>query len=198
MEYASASGITGVLGELSGGDEASFGALIEIVYDDLHGVAANRLKRQFAERLDAMTISPTSLTSDVAVALMKQRTEWQNTEHFFAIATRLMLRLITDYQRERLALKRGGGNRGEAVSKANEPTAETSGFVLDEDSNRAVETIRLLHELHPRKSEVVTLHVIAGHPLPRVAELLGVSVPTVERDWRFAKAWLAKELKGDG
>mgnify|MGYP006447420869 CR=1 FL=1 len=88
MEHASSSGITGVLGELSGGDDASFGVLIEIVYDDLRGVAANRLKRQFGERLDAMTISPTSLTNDVAIELMKQRAEWKNTEHFFAIATR--------------------------------------------------------------------------------------------------------------
>lgn len=198
MEHASSSGITGVLGELSGGDDASFGVLIEIVYDDLRGVAANRLKRQFGERLDAMTISPTSLTNDVAIELMKQRAEWKNTEHFFAIATRLMLRLITDYQRERLAQKRGGGNRGEAISDANEPASGTSGLALDDESDRTFEAMRLLHELHPRKSEVVTLHLIAGHPLPRVAELLGVSVPTVERDWRFAKAWLAKEFKGDG
>lgn len=195
MDHASTSGITRLLGDLSGGDEDAFGKLIEIVYDDLHRVAQDRLRKRFGERLDAMTISPTSLTNDAAIAIMKQRSEWKNSDHFFAIATRLMLRLITDYQRERLALKRGGGKRGRPIESIDVRTPHDADDLLDGESLRAIDAVSDLHEIHPRKAEVVTLHVFTGHPLPRVASMLGVSVPTVERDWRFAKAWLAKELR---
>jgi len=167
------------------------------VYDDLHNVASDRLRKRFGETLDGMTISPTSLTNDVAIALMNQRAQWQNSEHFIAIATRLMLRLITDYQRERLAATRGGGNRGRAIGPGDEFAGEADIGALNEESGSATALIGRLHELYPRKAEVVTLNVIADRPLHRVAQMLGVSIPTVERDWRFAKAWLSKELRND-
>ena len=196
MTHGAPKSVTALLGELSGGREDAFGALVAAVYDDLHAIAEGRLRRRYGERLEAMTITPTVLADDAVMALMRQRAEWANREQFFAIATRLMLRLISDYQRARSALKRGGGHRGSPAPSV-DPQAPSVDVTGAEDwGPEVLDAVTRLEEQHPRKAEVVTLHVIAGWPMPRVAERLGVSLPTVERDWRFAKAWLASELRG--
>lgn len=179
------------MGELAGGRQDAFASLVEAVYSDLHAIAEGRLRPRFGDRLRAMTISPTVLAHDAAMALLEQRTEWKNRDQFFALATRLMIRMITDYQRARLAQKRGGGRRGAPLDEIDPATPTTK---LDTDLDSTLRTIETLHDLYPRKAEVVTLHVVGGHPLPRIAEMVGVSLPTVERDWRFAKAWLADRL----
>ena len=96
-------------------------------------------------------MSPTMLADDVAMSLLQQRAEWKNREHFFAIATRLMLRLITDYQRKRLALKRGAGERGDDVLDADTPASITaeSGDIAEAGA-AAVEALPVQHAVQPR------------------------------------------------
>lgn len=190
--------LTGLLGQLGGGRDDAFAELTELVYEDLHRVAGNRLRRQFGDRMEAMTITPTALANDALMALRDQRAELENSGHFFAIATRLMFRLITDYQRHRLADKRGGGDRGGPLVPEDAVASLHTLGAIDADGASVASAMARFHEAYPRKAEVVTLHVVAGHPLPKVAELIGVSTPTVERDWRFAKAWLASALEGEG
>ncbi len=188
-------GITTLLEQLDGGDEQAFARLIEQVYDELRVIARNRMRRRFGERVDGLTMQPTGLANDVVVELLNQHQAWQNTEHFFAIATRLMMRQLADYARQKQALKRGQGNRGASLDAVNEPAAAGAPLdKADQEASRVMQAIEQLHELDARKAEVVTLHVICSLSLPRVASLIGVSTPTVERDWRFAKAWLASRI----
>lgn len=191
-------GITTLLNELDGGDEQAFSRLIEKVYDELRIIARNRMRRRFGERVDGLTMQPTGLTNEVVVKLLNQHKGWENTEHFFAIATRLMMQQLADYSRQKNAQKRGHGNRGVSLESANEPAVDAASGQADEEAHSVMKAIEQLHELDARKAEVVTLHVICSLPLPKVASLIGVSVPTVERDWRFAKAWLASRIDEDG
>jgi RNA polymerase sigma factor (TIGR02999 family) len=194
--------LTLALDELSGGGRGAFARLIELVYSDLRGLAVRRLR----DAPGAHDLQPTELVSETVLRLLEQRNAYADRDHFFAIATRLMLRVIIDRQRERLAAKRGGGRAPLSIDHAAEgeaPLAErlTAELSTLEPAGRADrETVRLgkalaeFHEEHPRAAEVVTLHVVGEMPLPRVAEVLGVSLATVERDWRRAKDSLLEKL----
>ncbi len=185
-------GLTAVLDDVSGGRAGAFAELIELVYSDLHGLARKRL----GERGAPDSIQATELVNETVRLLLEQRRGWENRDHFFAIATRLMLRVIVDRQRRRMAAKRGGGAKPVPLDAGElaEIAAETN--FTDEDTARLVKALASLHEEHPRSAEVVTLHIVGEFPLPRVAELLGVSLATVERDWRSAKERLLKAVGG--
>jgi len=183
--------LTSVLDQVSGGRSGAFADLIELVYSDLHGLARKRL----GEREAPDTIQPTELVNETVRLLLQQRQGWENRDHFFAIATRLMLRVIVDRQRRRMASKRGGGVRAAPLEEAELAALATDPGFDDEDTSRLVAALATLHETQPRAAEVVTLHIVGDFALPRVAELLGVSLATVERDWRAAKEELLKAVK---
>ncbi len=195
MELASEPGVTSMLKQLDGDRKGEFAALVDAVYADIRGIAAKRMHDRFGYELGGLTLQPTALANDVIMELLKQRQQFVNRQQFFAVATMITMRLLVSYQRHRLAGKRGGGKRGgegglDAVGRGGEPKGEE----LGESTLKALEE---LHRLDARKAEVVTLHVLCGMPLPKVAELVDTSLPTVERDWRFAKNWLATRLEGE-
>jgi RNA polymerase sigma factor (TIGR02999 family) len=186
-------GLAGLLDQLNGGHPGAFAKLVDTVYDDLRRIAANRMAGRFDRPVAALTVQPTAIANDAVMKLHQQRQQFQNPEHFFAIATRLIEYLISDYRKRRVAKKRGGGQRGasiEQVALANDLPAPDI-----HDSSDITHVLSKLHQEHPRKAEVVTLHIICEHPLPKVAELLKISLTSVERDWRFAKDWLKRELR---
>ncbi|MFO0873671.1 MAG: ECF-type sigma factor [Phycisphaerales bacterium] len=185
--------IDALLREINDGRDGAFAELVDAVYQDLRRVAAHRLARAFDRPLAGLTMTPTVLVADAIMEVRRQRVEWQNTAHFFAIAARLMLRLIQHYRRDRRALRRGGGDRGRPLPP--DAAAGAGGPVLDDDA--IVEAMERLHREHPRAAEVVTLHAVCHHPLPDVALFMDVSLATAERDWRFARAWLATRLGRD-
>jgi RNA polymerase sigma factor (TIGR02999 family) len=194
---SSARAITTLLNQLNGGGEGAFGRLVDGVYDDLRRVAAKRMRREFDGPLAALTESPTAVVHQAIVKLREQRTQWKDADHFFAIATRLLGYVISDYKKQRIALKRGRGRRHGGHDErldafANHPAPRHPDHLPD--GLDAVAVIQALHEQHPRKAEVVTLHVIAGRSMPDVARLIGISLPTAERDWKFAKAWMRNYL----
>lgn len=184
-------GLTSVLDQVSGGHSGAFAELIELVYSDLHGLACRRLGRRDAPD----TIQPTELVNETVQLLLQQRQRWENRDHFFAIATRLMLRVIVDRQRKRMAFKRGGGMRAAPLEEADLAELATDPGFGDEDTSRLVAALAALHETSPRAAEVVTLHVVGEFTLPRIADLLSVSLATVERDWRSAKEALVEAIQ---
>jgi len=184
--------LTSVLDQVSGGRSGAFAELIELVYSDLHGLACKRLN----ERDAPDTIQATELVNETVRLLLQQRQGWENRDHFFAIATRLMLRVIVDRQRRRMASKRGGGAQAAPLEEAELASLATDPGFDDEDTSRLVSALAALHESQPRAAEVVTLHIVGDFTLPRVAELLDVSLATVERDWRAAKEHLLKAVEG--
>jgi RNA polymerase sigma factor (TIGR02999 family) len=198
---SSARAITMLLDRVNGGGEGAFGRLVDAVYDDLRRVAAKRMRREFDGPLAALTECPTAMVHQAVVKLREQRTQWKDADHFFAIATRLLGYVISDYKKQRIALKRGQGrcHRGhdERLDAIADPPATEHPDRFGEGLD-AVAVIEALHDQHPRKAEVVTLHVIAGRPMPDVARMIGISLPTAERDWKFAKAWMRNYLDVNG
>ena len=166
------------------------------VQDELRRMARGQLARRFGRQMAGVTIQPTMLADDTFMKLLYQRQQFDNAGHFFAVATRLMIRALLDYQRERNAKKRGGG----AVRVSLSPDLDTSA-VRRNCGNDAVDlealdgALKRLALLDGRKADVVKYRVLWGFTTAQAAQALGSTVPTVERDWAFAKAWLAKELK---
>jgi len=185
--------ITTLLGELNRGKPGAFPRVVEAVYDDLRRIAHERMRRGFAD-VRPLTMDGTALADEAVADLMRQRAEWKNSEHFFAIATRLMMRRLIDYQRLRLGQKRDPARRkplgDRDVAAPTEGSPETG-----ELAARALEAVEELHELDPRKAEVFTLRAICELSMARIAELVEVSLPTVERDWRFARAWIIDRME---
>ncbi len=185
--------ITRLLREAEAGREGAMDQLMAEVYSDLKRMAESYLHKQFGDGAKAITLEPAALVNESFLKLIQQRSRYDNRGHFFAIASRSMLRVLIDYRRRRGAAKRGGD--GTHIT-----------LVLDErkisDGQTRTEVIEVeqlstvldhLETLSPRKADVVRLRVIWGLDLGQVAVSLDVSRSTVERDWRFAKAWLAEQ-----
>ena len=169
-------------------DEAAAARLFTLVYDELRGIARSQLR---AERADH-TLQATALANEVYLKLAGQRqVDWQNRAQFFAIAARAARRLLVDHARGRLRAKRGGGAHHTALGTgidAVAPSADTELVALDEALSR-------LKEEDPVKSQVVEMRYFAGFGNEEIAQALGVSTRTVERHWRYAKAWLYRALR---
>ncbi len=162
--------------------------LFPLVYDELRGVAAARLRAERAGH----TLSATALVHEAYMKLVNQdRVDWQNRAHFFAVAARAMRRILMDYATRRNAEKRGGG--APVVTLGVESGQQDSN--LDEllSINQALERLGKLNE---RQEKVVELRFFGGLRLEEIAEVLGVSLASVNRDWRMARAFLTTELKG--
>lgn len=178
--------VTGLLLKWQQGDSAALDQLTPLVYDELRRIA-HRYMRQ--ER-DGHTLQTTALVNEAYVRLVgKERVEWQNRTHFFAVTAQVMRHVLTDYARRRLYDKRGGGAEHIPLEDANAMTQERAAELIALD-----EALNELAQLDPRKSRVVELRYFGGLSLEETADVLEVSVMTVRRDWRAAKAWLYKTV----
>jgi RNA polymerase sigma-70 factor (ECF subfamily) len=178
--------ITVLLKQWSAGDKLAFDRLTELVYEDLHKLARRRAR---SLPMDS-SMQPTVLVNELYLRLVNaSRVSWQDRTHFFAIAARLMRQVITDSARSNGREKRGSGWRRVALEDSDIPGhTELDVFSLDE-------ALKRLTSVDGRKAQVVEMRVFAGLANGEIAEVLGVSVDTVKRDWSFAKLWLARELK---
>jgi RNA polymerase sigma factor (TIGR02999 family) len=174
----------------SQGDRDALNALIPFVQEELRRLAARYMNR---ERI-GHTLQPTALVNEAYLRLIElQRVKWRDRTHFFAIAARLMRRILVDAARARGYQKRGGGaamlSLDEGLVVAAEPGKDL--VALDE-------ALTALAAVDPRKSQVVEMRFFGGLSLEETAEALHVSRDTVKRDWKMAKLWLLRELRGGG
>jgi len=183
--------ITLLLRQASSGDEHAHEELVRRVYGDLENVAGRRMRDRFGPDLAGITLEPAALVNETFLKLLQQErpVDFKNRRHFFAFATRVMLRALTDYQRARAAAKRGGG----------QVRVTLTGLAKHKESvDSAAEEVRAalaeLEELDLRKAEVVALRVFWGCSMLEISETLEASLRTIERDWRFARSWLRKRL----
>jgi RNA polymerase sigma-70 factor, ECF subfamily len=184
---ATSSDVTALLLAWGAGEQQALDQLLPLVHDELRRVA----RRHMAGERAGHTLQPTALVNEAYLTLVDlKRIQWQNRAHFFAMAARLMRRVLMDAARVRGYQKRGGGVERvtfiESRSPAKEPEYEL--IALDD----ALETLAKLHE---RKSRVVELRYFAGLTVEETAEALGVSRLTVLRDWQFSKDWLKREIR---
>jgi RNA polymerase sigma factor (TIGR02999 family) len=190
--------ITHLLHAIDAGRPGAMNDLMEVVYADLERVAQRHMDRQFGRGLPGVTLEPAALVNESFLRLIKQRKKYDNRGQFFAIATKVMLRVLVDYQRQRRAAKRGGSHKRVTLSlegPAGPADRPAPGTVIGVET--LVAGLDRLDSLDRRKAEVVKLRVIWGLEMREIAEALSVSLATVERDWSFAKAWLAREAAAD-
>jgi RNA polymerase sigma factor (TIGR02999 family) len=167
-------------------DRDAVDALVDHVYATLRRMAGRQMG---AERVDH-TLSPTALVHEAYLKLVDQhQLDWRDRAHFYAVAARIMRRVLIDHARRKLAGKRGGDQVRVTFSD------EVGGVVAGPESLLELDgALDRLEELSPRQRQVVELRFFGGMTHEEVAAVLGVSVPTVRRDWRLAQAWLQREL----
>ena len=182
--------VTQLLLAWSEGDQASLEKLIPLVYAELHRLAKRYMGRERAGH----TLQTTALVNEAWLRLVDaQQVRWQNRAHFFAVSAQMMRRILVDFARERNNLKRGGGARQVSLDEALvvSPERDTDVMALDEALER-------LAALSPRQSRVVELRYFGGLSEEEIAEVLKVSLRTVQSDWRLARTWLYRELSRGG
>jgi RNA polymerase sigma factor (TIGR02999 family) len=178
--------ITGVLRELSAGRPGALDRLIPMVYAALHRIAHEQL---VGERT-GHTLSSTALLHEVYLKLVNVRVvTWQDRAHFFAVAARVMRRILIDYARGKARDKRGAGTVHVPLDAAHDVAIGQAEDLMDLD-----DALTRLEALNERQCRVVECRSVAGLSVEETAVALGVSVATVKRDWAFARAWLNREL----
>ena len=178
--------VTELLVAAKGGDRNAFDRLLPAVYGQLRNLA----RRQLGRERHGHTLLATDLVHEAYMKLVDQaRVEWQGRAHFFAVASRAMRQVLIDYARKRTAEKRGGDllrtTLGDQIFAATYSPEQL--LALDQALDR-------LAELDERLPRVVEMRFFAGLKEKEIAEVLGTSERTIQRDWARARAWLYKEL----
>jgi RNA polymerase sigma factor (TIGR02999 family) len=187
MSQNEPSEITRMLIELTDGNREVVDQILPHIYDELKRLASGYLRR---ERPDH-TLQPTALVHEAYMKLIDQnRVQWQNRAHFFGIAAQVMRRILLDHARKHQANKRGG--------EAEKLPIDEEILVVSHDRSAELialdEALQELARLDEQKAKIVELRYFGGLSIEETAEVLGVSVPTVNRHWRTAKAWLYSQL----
>lgn len=178
--------ITRLLHDLAEGEEDAFDRLVPIVYERLRGIA----RRQMAGEDTGHTLTATALVHEAYADLVGlERIDWQDRAHFFAVASRLMRRILIDHAVARKAQKRGGDRSRVPLEEALLVAEERPDDLLALD-----EALQALERLDERQCRVVECRFFAGMTIEATAEALGVSAATVSRDWTSARAWLNRQL----
>ena len=182
--------ITGLLVDWSNGDQTALDTLLPLVEQELHRLAHSYMRRENRDH----TLQTTALVNEAYLRLIDQhKTRWQNRAHFFAIAATIMRRILLNYARDQHREKRGGKAVQVSLSKVS-----IASFELPEELIALDEALKRLALEDERKSRVVELRYFGGLENDEIGEVLGVSSITVMRDWRFAKAWLKREMVNGG
>ena len=180
--------VTGLLQAWSAGNEDALGKLVPLVYRQLHRAA----RRYMAGERSGHTLQATALINEVYLRLIDVRpTDWQSRAHFFALCAQLMRRILTDFARTRHYQKRGGAAPHIPFDEALLVSSQSDTDLVALDL--ALKRLALVDQ---RKSQVVELRFFGGLGVKETAEVLKVSNETVMRDWKMAKVWLLRELRG--
>lgn len=183
MSQEQSADITQMLIEMTDGNTEVVNQILPLIYSELRKLASSYLRRERADH----TLQPTALVNEAYLKLIDQKkVVWQNRAHFFGIAAQVMRRILLDHARKHTAEKRGGEAEvlpleEEILVVSHEKSAEL--IALDE----ALENLAKMDE---QKARIVELRYFGGLSIEETAEVMGVSVPTINRQWRMAKAWL--------
>jgi RNA polymerase sigma factor (TIGR02999 family) len=180
--------ITLLLARAARGDRDVDAALALAVVERLEQIASREMAVRNNGGLHGLTIEPAMLAHDALLKILEQPQEFENRRHFFAYATQVMANAMISHLRRRNAAKRGGGQIAVTLSAVIDSDA------LDFELDEMPAALKELEALDRRKADLVGLRVFWGASMEEAAELLGVSLSSAERDWRFARRWLAARL----
>jgi RNA polymerase sigma-70 factor (ECF subfamily) len=192
---SSAPDVTRLLVRWSEGDADALERLLPLVYGELRRIATQQLRRERAGH----TLAPTAVVHELYFKLIDQsRTSWQNRAHFFGLAAQLMRRILVDHARARHAEKRGGLvtriSLEQMLEDGGEPSGEHAGAA--EDVLAINEALEQLAAIDPDQARIVELRFFGGLTVEETASVLKRSPRTVKREWRLARAWLFRALRG--
>ena len=185
--------VTRLLAEWKNGNHAALDLLTPIIYDELHRLASISIS---GERND-LTLQPTALIHEAYIRLVQQgesnsNSDWQDRNHFFRVAARLMRQILVDHARKHRSQKRGSGAAKVSLDEqAVDFAPEHSATVMALD-----DALQTLETMDPRRAKIIELRYFGGFDVDETAQALGVSVATIGREQRLAQAWLLRELSG--
>ena len=186
MPTPSSKPVTLLLEKWRSGDQQALDQLMPLVYDELRRLAAHYMK---SER-PSHTLQATAVVNEAYIRLVDISVTWQDRAHFFAVAARLLRRILVDHAKASRREKRGGGGvrltLDEALLSSTEPAPDI--VALDD-------ALKNLASMDQRKGQIIELHFFGGLTYAEMAEALKISEATVHRELRLAKAWLQHELK---
>jgi len=181
--------VTQILGELGAGHASAAERLFPLVYDQMRLLA----EQYFRGERTGHTLQPTALVNEAYLRMVDQtRAQWQGRAHFYAVAARVMRRILINHAEAHRAAKRGGGGPRLALTDSATPASGAS----DVDLLALDEALSRLEALDERQCRVVELRFFSGLSVSETAAVLGVSERTVELDWSMARAWLMTQLSG--
>jgi RNA polymerase sigma factor (TIGR02999 family) len=178
--------VTQLLQAWSGGDRAALDRLIPLVYRELRRLAHSYMRRESSGHI----LQTTALVNEAYLQLVDaNKIKWNDRNHFFAMAARLMRRILLESARSRHAQKRGGKIRQVSLSESAVFAPKPDADLIELD-----DALTALEEIDPRRAKVVELRFFGGMTLGEAAEVLEVSADTVWHDWDLAKTWLYREM----
>ncbi len=178
--------ITQLLAGWGRGDAAALDELTPLIYNELHRIAHRHMRRE----RPGHTLQTSALINEAYIRLIDQReARWQSRAHFFAIASKLMRRILVDRARSKGYAKRGGNAQQVSLDEGMAaPGGRDTDLVALDDALKDLETV------DERKCRIVDMRFFGGLSLEEIGEALEISVPTVEREWRAARAWLHRAM----
>lgn len=189
MSPAKSSETTRLLRAWGAGDESARDQLAAKVYDELHRIA----RRYMKDERTPGTLQTTALVHEAYLRLVDSRnTDWQTRSQFFSICAQMMRRILVDAARARGAVKRGGRVVKVDFDEMANLSPESDGPIL-----ALHEALEAFARVAPRQARVIELRYFGGLSVEETVEVMKISQRTVMRDWDFAKAWLARELRGE-
>src|SRR5215472_8293497 len=177
--------VTSLLAAWGKGDQNALNELMPLVYNELHRMA----RRAWIGQNHANTLQPTALLNEAYLKLAgAENASFQDRCHFFAVASTAMRQILVNHAKSRLAGKRGAGRPNVSLDEVQQ--------AVDQEAEEIVslhEALEALQAVDQRKSKVVEMRYFGGLSIEETAEALGVSVGTVNREWRLARSWLIRE-----
>ena len=187
MISSSQQNVTELLTEWQQGDPAALDKLTPIVYDELRRMAHRYVKHE----QKGNTLQTTELVNEAYMRLLGNKNyDWQSRSHFFGVIAQVMRHILIDHARRRHFVKHGGGVRRVSLEHAASMTQQRAAELVALD-----DALAELAQFDPRKGRVVELRYFGGLSLEEAAQVLEVSLMTVRRDWRAAKAWLYRRMR---
>jgi len=186
QDQSPTSSVTQLLAKARSGDASALANVFPLIYDELHRLAQQQLKRE----PDGHTLSPTALVHEAYMRLIDySRMEWNGRAHFLAVAATAMRRILVDHARGHRSLKRGGAVRHVSIDSVELGTEDRADLLIAVD-----EALSRLKEIDSRQAQVVECRFFGGMTEEETAIALGVTDRTVRRDWVKAKGWLINDL----
>jgi RNA polymerase sigma factor (TIGR02999 family) len=182
--------VTQVLADVSRGEPKAANELLSLVYEELRRLAAAKM----ASEAPGQTLQATALVHEAWLRLTgDEKRKWNDRTHFFAAAAEAMRRILVDNARRKRAERHGGGHQRVEMPEIASPVAQNDDQLLA--VNEALEQLTAQDK---RKAELVKLRYFVGLTIEEAADVLGISVPTANRHWAYARAWLARQISSPG